>query len=312
MARRCVRPGVHPVRLAAFAAFAASCGGGGKADKPADRPARDCKAQVAELSAFFHAMNHDPMVVWASDDVHLVMRPELPAIDGLEAPIVTLTPAGLRFQDKRPSWTELGPLLVHEKLHLDDEISEHRYPRDLEGKIDSRHAWLVIDAAATWGDVVKLTDMIGKVGFDRPTFVFGKPSPVAPPPRSAIDDELDKIGGADSGNRATALANAITKVIATCPPLTKVFAEIGNREGGDKAQDLLDHSGPAILACDCNLDVAAYRSVIWRTAGNPHPETSLPVTLAASGTAIAQPAATPWADAHKQLQPDTMVHLVAK
>ncbi len=303
------------IGLVTVAAFAVGCGGGAKADKPADKhpDTHDCKTQVAELDAFFHAMNHEPMLIWIDEDVHLAMRSELPAAaDGFDAPVVTLTATGLRYEDKRPSFTELGPLLVHAKLRIDDVISEHRYPRDLEGKIDSRHVWLAIDAAAPWGDVVKLTDMLGKVGFDLSTFVFAKPSPVTPPPRSPIDDELDKIVTKDGGERATKLANAISKVIATCPPLAKVFGDLGSSEGGDKAQELLDNSGPAILACDCNLDVAAYRSVIWRTAGNPHPKTILAVTLATAGTAIALPAATPWAEAQNQLQPGTTVHLVAK
>ncbi len=305
MASRCVPPGVHVVRLAAFAAFAASCGGGGGTKTPAvDKAA--CKAQVADLVAFLNT--RDPSPRFAVDaDVHLVIRPTLPSIERRD-PMVTLTATGPRFHEQRYGFGDLGPPLVHEKLRLDDMVSEHRFP---EGKIDSRHVLLMIDAATTWGDVVKLTDMLTKVGFDLPTFVLGKSPPVAPPPRVPVDDELDKQPD-QSGDAATAIATALSAIIATCPAMKTVFRDVGGADGDDKGKVFIDASGPAVIACNCNLDMKAFRSVMWRIVGNPQPETGLAVTLASAGTAIALPAATLWSDAQNQLQPGTTVHLVAK
>ncbi len=113
---------VHPAKLAAFTAFAAACGGGGTKAPVVDKAV--CKAQVADLVAFLNTRDNSPWLA-VDADVHLVIRPTLPSIERWDT-IVTLTAAGPRFNEQRYGFGDLGPPLVHEKLRLDDIISERR------------------------------------------------------------------------------------------------------------------------------------------------------------------------------------------
>ena len=58
-----------------------------------------------------------------------------------------------------------------------------------------------------------------------------------------------------------------------------MFSAVASDEGGDKAQVIIEGSGEALLDCHCASDVAAFRALMWRIAGNPHPNALLELTI---------------------------------
>jgi hypothetical protein len=256
-----------------------------------------CQAQVDDLMKFLRAMDHTGSL-FALDDIHLAMRPELPVVMPHQAPLVTLRATGLEYQGEKLAPAALATKLTETRKKIDEDMQLGRF-----SKYDPPDPLLInvlIDADTHWGDVVKLTDVLVRAGFVHTSIAFGRPSPVSPPPRTWVDDKVDELRKRQEG-AATELANITRQIVPGCPPLISVFGEVGNSEGGDKVVDIIEGSGRALVACNCNIDIPAYRSVIWAIAGNPHPSTVLAVELAKTGKQLALPAATPWSEAGKQL-----------
>lgn len=255
----------------------------------------DCKTQVAELMTFLHAMDH-AIPVRYDPSAHLVMRDELPSMDARDAPVLTVVGGRLILDGKPYALTEIAEPLAAAKQRMDESVVRQHRERTLE----SRHVMIAVDENATWGDFVGAIEVLVRAGLDQPVLVYGKTSPVAAPPRVAIDDKLDAIhkGGPEA---ASELAHLASDVAAPCPALRKVFGSVASDEGGDKAQIIIDGSGPALLDCKCAADVASFRALMWKIAGNPHPSALLEITIDKGGEAIAFPAATPWRDAGKRI-----------
>lgn len=269
----------------------------------------DCKAQVDDVIKFLRAMDHTGSV-FILDDIHLAMRPELPYVMARQAPMVKLLPGKIEYQDKTVTAQELATELAVARKRIDEDMALGRFPK--HDPPDPKLIDVLIDADATWGDVVKMTDVLARVGFPHASIAFGKPSPVSPPPRTWVDDKTDELRKSHDGNAATELANLIKQIIPGCPQMISVFGEVGSSEGGDKVTEIIDGAEKALVACNCNLDLPAFRSVMWAVAGNPHPSTVIAIDLSKSGKAITQPAATKWSDAGKQLEAGASVHLVAR
>jgi hypothetical protein len=255
----------------------------------------DCKTRVAELMTFLQAMDHSIAVSY-EPSAHLVMRQELPSKDPPDAPVMTLVGGKTFLDGKAYALTELGDALVAAKQHMDETIEK----RHLEGRLDSRHVMLALDENATWGDFVLAIETVTRAGLDRPVLVYGKASLVTAPPRVPFDDKIDAIqkGGPDS---ATELARLASDVAKPCPALGKVFGAVAPEEGTDKAKAIIDGSGPALLDCKCAADVASFRALMWRIAGNLHPNGLLELTIDKTGEQVAFPAATPWREAGKRI-----------
>ncbi len=262
---------------------------GGKSSGP------DCKTQVADLMTFLRAMNHAIPVRYDAS-AHLVMRDELPSIDAREAPVLTVVGGRLILDGKPYALTEIAEPLAAAKQRMDESVvRSHR-----EHTLESRHVMVAVDENATWGDFVGAIEVLVRAGLDQPVLVYGKTSPVAPPPRVAIDDKLDAIPK-DGPDAASAIARIASEMAAPCPALGKVFGAVASDEGDDKAQVIIEGSGEALLECKCAADVASFRAVMWRVAGNPHPSALLELTIDKTGEQVAFPAATPWRDAGKRI-----------
>jgi hypothetical protein len=59
------------------------------------------------------------------------------------------------------------------------------------------------------------------------------------------------------------------------------------------------------VECNCDLDIAALRSFLWRLLGTAHPVTLLDLTLTPSAATLQLPAETPWQDASARLSART-------
>jgi hypothetical protein len=257
-----------------------------------------CKTEVDDLMTFLRKMDHAPGLQ-IPDDVHLVERPELAAPDGVNAPVLYVRPSGLEFQGHKLAVDEVSQLLAEQAAKIQQAIAD--------GKVARRFVWdhrvyYVIDRDVPWSTVTKIAVAAEHAGYTKWVAMFSKPSPVAAPPRSSVSDQLDKLVAAeDDGNKATTLAKLMTDVVKSCKPLQKAFSAVSSDEGGDKAAQLIEATGPAVTECNCDVDIPALRSIFFTVAGNLHPLTMLVITLDKTATPIALPPATLWRDAAAKL-----------
>jgi hypothetical protein len=71
-------------------------------------------------------------------------------------------------------------------------------------------------------------------------------------------------------------------------------------EVDDKAGYVLERVGPAVIACDCDLDVASLRSALWAVMGQPNPVAEIVIEIVEGAATIELPANTPWRNASKR------------
>lgn len=269
-------------------ALVAACGKG--KDSPPG-----CKASADELVQYLRGIDHDWQPFMIDDDMHLPVRTDLPRSKLALAPIVTVKQTDIVFQ---------GRLAADGK--------------ELEGMLADAHdktqLYLEVSGDARWGTVTAVAEAAAKSGFDRVSFVFARPRAVTtPPPHSRLDDELDDIIKSESrAGKASEIAHASRDVVASCPALMKVYGDVASVEGLDKSDYLVEHVGPALVDCDCKVDLPSFRSAMWRMIDNPTPVVVLPLVLARDGTAIEQPVSRPWSAASGQLAAGQRVWLVAR
>lgn len=255
------------------------------------RPRRDpqaCRAEAHALAAMLGSFDHRPSAI--AEELHLVVRADLPPDAPAWGPVIAVGATVSVDREPVADRSALDQRLVALRARLDAMA-----PR---GGADPAVVVLAIDAQAPWSTVVWVADAARAAGFDHPALVFARPAaPVTPPPRSSIDAELDAVAG---DNKATQVARIAARVARSCPALIRVFGEV-SAGTDDRAQQLIDGIEPALIACNCDLDIAALRSLMFRVLFVPRPTTALAIALAADGRRIALPAATPWSTAHAQV-----------
>jgi hypothetical protein len=246
-----------------------------------------CKADVDELVAYLRSIDHSGSMYWDSD-VTLVPRPDLPKkLPSNNSPVVVIG------KTIRINSTEVTADVLLVKLQMWQSRKRQ----------DPTEVILVIDPNAQWGTVAQVTGVLADGGYTHPAIAFGQETTDKPPPPAPVDDKLAALmkSTADGGNKATELAKLFSKTIKGCKPMEKAFGAVGADDGADKAQILIDATGPAILECNCDLDVPSFRNVFYSVLHNPHPATVIHLDLAKGGKAIALPATAPWSEAQKQL-----------
>jgi hypothetical protein len=268
----------------------------------------DCKARVGEVMAFLDKMDHEPPVIGGIDDVKLVQRPELPAKPNPLAEIaLVLRPGKITSGGQELRLEALADELTTRKQHAQDHADKMgpRFQKDF----DPDRIAIAIDASTPWSQIVAVTDQVSQAKLDHVWLVFDAPSPVAPPPRVPIDDDLDKLEHSDAPNKATEIARLATTVVDKCPAMKKVFGAVSSDEDSDKAGAIISGTGPALIDCDCAADPGAIRALLWRVAGNRQPERVLEITLADGGDKLAFPPTATWKDVAPKLQGNARVHL---
>jgi hypothetical protein len=156
---------------------------------------------------------------------------------------------------------------------------------------------LAIDASTPWKKVVEVFGALEASGFQDVGLVFSRKAvAMTPPPKSAIDGQLDAAEKADPSDRATKVAELATEVVKDCESIKSLFASI---DGGDKTTAMIEGLPPALIECNCKCDVAALKSLFFRLLANRAPTTTIHVTL--RGEALSLNETLPWADASKQM-----------
>lgn len=261
---------------------------------------QDCKLEADELARLLSTMDRSMVVAGAE---HLVVRMDLAKAAAHEAPVIAVTEKGIVWMSALVDRAKLQPLLTEMAAKIRDDLEQGRFPK--RSPPDPRRILLLFDDAAAWRDVVTVIELAQLTGFTEPELVFAR-TPPPPPPRTPIDDKLDAILSDDAGSKATQLAKLATEVIKSCPAMAKTFGTVSASESAsDRTEELISAIGPSLVECNCDLDMAAFRSLMLRVMGNPHPTTVLPISLVPEHAPIAFPAATPWREASKRFTPDT-------
>jgi hypothetical protein len=125
-------------------------------------------------------------------------------------------------------------------------------------------------------------------------------TPMTPPPRSSVTDELVTSATGSSPGGVVAVAHVIRRMTKGCPALIRVFASPKPVPDGDKGRAIVEGLQPALVECSCNVDLDAFRSTLWALLGpGDHPPAGVvPFTLASPddrGAAIVTGAT--WGDA---------------
>ena len=246
------------------------------------KDAGSCRTDAAELAQFLAGLDHGPVEL-ALRDTKLVERGELPALTKATWPNLILH-GGIAIDGRDVSVDEIGAAL------------------GARGKGDYG---LAIDASETWGHVDAAIVAAKLGGFDRAHFVFARPGKATPPPRVPIDDQLDAVFAHQHLDELLTLTN---ETVSRCPALVRTFGHV-SPSTGDKSAEILSELTPALLDCDCNVDLDALRSILYRLYSMPRPDTELVVTIADGAPVVMLPATMSWREASQHLDGTTPITL---
>jgi len=279
------------MKLAVCIAIAlAGCGG---------RSKESCRADADALAKLLASTDHEPPTLFVRG-VKLVERTDLTRSELQDAPVIRASIDAIVFRDATVDPGDLRARLSATRREYDDEMARH----PIQG-VDVARIYFMIDAGTPWSRVAAIVGDADAAGFGHPAFVFARPLGASPPPRAPIDDELDAIASGDPANHISKLAEVTRRVIDGCPAMIQVFGNVAATEGGSKADALIAGIAPALVECNCNLDVPAFRSVMWHMLVNEHPTSTLAVTIDPSAAPIELPGITSWREASKRLTRDT-------
>src|SRR5262249_3899657 len=133
------------------------------------------------------------------DGKGLVVRVDLPRVAPREAPAVYVHGRELLYQDERVEPDGLTERLRADHARIVDFFETHRVPG--RSPPDPKLITLLFDEAATWDRVVAVVEAAIAAGFESPELAFRLPSDMRPPPRSRIDDELDRLAASDTPDK---------------------------------------------------------------------------------------------------------------
>jgi hypothetical protein len=244
-------------------------------------------------------IDHGMPPVYEQKALTLVPRFELPELKASAVPLVYVTKYEISMNGAAYTLPELVDRLPGEQRKLDDDVAMGKVT------VNSHAIRLALDDGTPWSQVVALVDTVARAGFGDPEFVFALPATTQPPElRSSIDPEIDAIAHGTGNNRASELANLAARVIGRCEPLRKVFGNVATPDG-DPAAYIIDHLTPALVECNCSLDVPSLRVLMWRLLRNTYPTSGLALHVDAAAPAIELAGDTPWREASKRLTRET-------
>jgi hypothetical protein len=288
-------------RMLIFILAAAACGGGGK--DPAV-----CRQEAAALGELLSTMDHEMPAVYASG-VKLVLRTDLPVATFAYGPQLTITAESVSFEGQELGLAELQERLGDARAMA---INEKELGRPGSRDRDLTLAHVVAAEDAQWKDVAGALRALHAAGYLRPAIWFARPAPpVARPPRSKVDDELDRIQhSGDSGTKATDFARVMEKLVKGCGPMVEAFGQVAVDTGESKAETIIRAIEPSLVKCNCNVDMPSFTSAMFRLLYIEQPLTAFRVTLdPAAAAPITLPPSTAWRNAHQRLAPGATVWL---
>ena len=262
----------------------AGCGSSGDAD-PA--PAAACEARATDLAAWATTVDHRYGGSFMARDNLIEDRDAAPLAAGFRVAVGVEVTRDAISVNSRPS---ADAKAITERI----EDARGAGPAGAVVFFIDRDAPTSLLAVAAAGAVAANARDV-QLAVARPV------TPLPPPPRSSVTDELAATAGGSSTDRAVGVARVLRRVIAGCPGMIRAFGAVGeSSHAASKAQAIIDALRPALVECSCNVDLDALRSTMWAIMGpGVYPPAGLvAVTLASSddrSAAIATGAT--WADA---------------
>jgi hypothetical protein len=162
---------------------------------------------------------------------------------------------------------------------------------------------------ATWGKVVDAVHLLEDAGAEDVTFVFRRPMPTRPPPQSKLSKRIEELWTkTDPSMRATELAKMFEETLEDCKSAKVVFGRIALVEPSAREDELRTNLAESIRECHCRCDLEAVQSLMWALLAPRIKAVTHRVRLPASTelddpttATIAQPAAMPWSEAHREV-----------
>ena len=264
----------------------------------------DCRADAAAVGAYLASTPHDLSLFMAVPEVVLVKRRDVPAGPIPYAPVVVASAKTLLVEGSSLDEASLAEHLSARRA----QDSEKATPSPRPDRI-----YLQLDAATPWSRVVAIVAAAAGAGYTEPAFLFDTEATLTPPPRTAIDAELDALEHAsDSGGGATKVAELAQRVATPCPALITLFGSVASATG-DRAQHLIDGIAPALIDCNCKADPATVRSLMWRVVAAPPRVQVIAFETSARHPRLELPATMPWAEASQRIKLGTAgLQLVAR
>ena len=278
--------------LIAVLASASACG----------KSAESCAKEANAIGALLQGVNTKPSLFWIPDNLHLIVRADLPERPERSGPLVTLRNGGVEYQGQLLSVQDLGDRLAAAHAKIVEDLEVGRFPK--RSAPNPALVYFLVDETTPWSQVVAAVDAAKAAGMTDPAFAFALPSTVTSPPRAPIDSKLDELMEVDSGNRASEFAKLLSTEIEGCASLVKLFGELAAIEGGGKDEHLARSIGPALIGCNCSVNMPNVRSLLFRLLVNMHPVRMIAFSSDGPATKVAAPAAATWREVATKLAPD--------
>jgi hypothetical protein len=250
----------------------------------------ECQTETADLVQWLKAIPRSPMF---PRDIHPATRKDLARAPYMEREVILIGANAIHYRGQ----------MVADARDLGDRL-----------RPSPDHAiYFAIDRDAAWGVVASVAAVTAEHGLDHVSVLYELPdvAPATPPPRSKVDDALDKLGSADSSDVAMEISRHMREIIKPCAGLDRAFSRVGADEG-DKLAYLIAATGETLPECGCDIDIPAFRSVMWRVVYSPTAVGAVPLVLARDGTPVEAPVTAHWSEIGDKLAPGAKVWLVAK
>jgi len=267
----------------------------------------ECQRDARALGELLVAAASDPFPPFDVKGMHLVIRDDVTQDAKQPAPTVRIEKAGLkytfRYTDEAIRVEDLRDRLSASA----DQIREDLDSGKLRQKYvpEPRRLYLLIEPTTPASQVIAVLDAALATKLSAVGFVFEVPQPLKPPPRSSLDDALDKSLAKEGGGKATELAELLKQEVKSCSPLDKVFSTVGSDEGANKAMVIALGVAPALEACNCDVNIPRVRSALFRVMYVERPTRVLLLDPDQPAQEIVVDPASTWAELNKQLTPAT-------
>jgi hypothetical protein len=248
--------------------------------------ADECRTEAEGLGKFLAETPHEPGAFWPHPGITVPERKELKVVAEPNALVVAANAQETIFEGA--SVADLTDLTAR----LEAIRREPRWKRMPD------RLYFQLDRGTPWSKVVELVMAGRNAQFAVIGFAFAS-EPLAPPPRTPMDDKIDALKG-EAANRAADIARLMVPVVEECPALQKVFGSVASDAGESKADRLIKALAPALIECNCKVDLPALRTLMWRVIAAP-PTKVVVVELRDAGKPLAVAATTAWAEVSKQL-----------
>jgi len=166
-----------------------------------------------------------------------------------------------------------------------------------------------VDRDVTWSHLVDVTGALAAAGVRNVDWMFAsrrtQGAIARPPAPSAVDGELAAIRAlTDATDKARKLGDLVARVVAPCPTVRKLIADLADADSAIRPALLAEGLGPAVAGCGCALDMPALEAVLFVTLGpgGDEPQAVVRLRLAGAGGRPLKAAATArWATGFRQV-----------